>query len=187
MAAPLLAPLAALPGAVAVSALVYHPLPAWFFFPSFLLWFRRVFYCCVAPRHCPTVPLCPLIMLQQESTSQFFVLFFCVLFVCCLCVGRAGDVLAGQTPFGGVGAVRSLNLHEFQSKDLMEEFGVVVQKGKAATTAEEAEEVSKWIKSESELCVSVPLALLVSAGLSVYASVCLSPCCFTLPQTRTRS
>lgn len=56
---------------------------------------------------------------------------------------------AVATPFGGVGAVRSLNLHEFQSKDLMEEFGVVVQKGKAATTAEEAEEVSKWIKSEN--------------------------------------
>ena len=47
------------------------------------------------------------------------------------------------------GAARLLNLHEYQSKDLLENFKVRVQKGKMAETANEAYEVSKWIKSES--------------------------------------
>jgi len=45
--------------------------------------------------------------------------------------------------------VRHLNLHEYQSKDIMEEYGVKVQKGKMAETAEEAYKVAQWIKSEN--------------------------------------
>eukprot|EP00939_MAST-03C_sp_MAST-3C-sp1_P002845 g2845.t1 len=45
--------------------------------------------------------------------------------------------------------VRFLNLHEYQSKDVMEQFNVRVQKGKMASTSEEALEISKWIKSEN--------------------------------------
>jgi len=45
-----------------------------------------------------------------------------------------------------VGAVRHLNLHEYQSKDLMEKFGVQVQKGRVAATAKEAGDVARWIR-----------------------------------------
>ncbi len=46
--------------------------------------------------------------------------------------------------------MRFLNLHEYQSKDLLESFGVVVQKGKSAATPEEALKVAQWIAAESE-------------------------------------
>jgi succinyl-CoA synthetase beta subunit len=44
-----------------------------------------------------------------------------------------------------VGAVRFLNLHEYQSKDLMEKFGAKVQRGRMAASAAEAEAVAKEI------------------------------------------
>jgi len=47
------------------------------------------------------------------------------------------------------GAVRHLNLHEYQSKDVMEEFNVCVQKGKMANSAQEAFEIAQWIKAEN--------------------------------------
>jgi len=43
--------------------------------------------------------------------------------------------------------VRHLNLHEYQSKGLMEKFGVRVQKGKPASNAEEAYKVAKELKA----------------------------------------
>ncbi len=43
------------------------------------------------------------------------------------------------------GAVRYLNLHEYQSKDLMEKFGVRVQNGAMASTPDEAYNVAKNI------------------------------------------
>jgi succinyl-CoA synthetase beta subunit len=46
-----------------------------------------------------------------------------------------------------IGAVRRLNLHEYQSKDLMEKFGVQVQKGKMASSAKEAGQIAKWIRA----------------------------------------
>eukprot|EP00591_Stephanopyxis_turris_P003441 CAMPEP_0195518000 /NCGR_PEP_ID=MMETSP0794_2-20130614/11923_1 /TAXON_ID=515487 /ORGANISM="Stephanopyxis turris, Strain CCMP 815" /LENGTH=433 /DNA_ID=CAMNT_0040646891 /DNA_START=68 /DNA_END=1369 /DNA_ORIENTATION=+ len=45
--------------------------------------------------------------------------------------------------------VRYLNLHEYQSKDLMEAYGVNVQKGKMAESAADAASVAKWIKDEN--------------------------------------
>ena len=42
--------------------------------------------------------------------------------------------------------VRNLNLHEYQSKTIMERYGVNVQKGREATTAEGALEAAKWVK-----------------------------------------
>mmetsp|Transcript_6982 Transcript_6982/g.11073 ORF Transcript_6982/g.11073 Transcript_6982/m.11073 type:complete len:430 (+) Transcript_6982:2166-3455(+) len=47
---------------------------------------------------------------------------------------------------GSIGQVRNLNLHEFQSKIVMERFDVNVQRGKEATSAAEALEVAKGIK-----------------------------------------
>jgi hypothetical protein len=43
------------------------------------------------------------------------------------------------------GAVRFLNLHEYQSKDLMEAHGVTVQRGKMASTPAEAAAVAAEI------------------------------------------
>eukprot|EP00940_MAST-03C_sp_MAST-3C-sp2_P003114 g3114.t1 len=54
-----------------------------------------------------------------------------------------------SVPSTKIGAVRYLNLHEYQSKDVMEMFNVRVQKGKMAATAEEALEVAKWIKKDN--------------------------------------
>ncbi len=50
----------------------------------------------------------------------------------------------------GIGAVRHLNLHEYQSKNLLEKYGVQVQKGRVADTSAEAGSVAKWIRSASE-------------------------------------
>ncbi|RYY35347.1 hypothetical protein EON62_02565 [archaeon] len=47
------------------------------------------------------------------------------------------------------GAVRFLNLHEYQSKDLLESYGVQVQKGRMAKDAEEAAKVASWILGEN--------------------------------------
>ena len=44
---------------------------------------------------------------------------------------------------------RFLNLHEYQSKDLMEKFGVQVQRGQSATSAEAARRVAEEILSEA--------------------------------------
>lgn len=43
------------------------------------------------------------------------------------------------------GAVRYLNLHEYQSKDLMEKFGVIVQNGRMAATPQAARQVAEEI------------------------------------------
>eukprot|EP01138_Halocafeteria_seosinensis_P010452 gb/GECG01010672.1/.p1 GENE.gb/GECG01010672.1/~~gb/GECG01010672.1/.p1 ORF type:complete len:463 (+),score=91.86 gb/GECG01010672.1/:1-1389(+) len=53
------------------------------------------------------------------------------------------------TPVGNAGSVRFLNLHEYQSKDLLESYAVSVQKGKVARSADEAYEVAKWLKKEN--------------------------------------
>ena len=39
--------------------------------------------------------------------------------------------------------VRNLNLHEYQSKDLMEKYGVAVQKFRIANTPEEADRAAR--------------------------------------------
>lgn len=54
-------------------------------------------------------------------------------------------LMAPQT----AGAKRFLNLHEYQSKDLLEKYGVSVQKGKVASTAAEAKAISDWILEEN--------------------------------------
>lgn len=61
---------------------------------------------------------------------------------------RRAPRLMTSTPASQV-AVRYLNLHEYQSKDLMEAYNVNVQKGKMAETADEAAEVAQWIKGEN--------------------------------------
>lgn len=58
------------------------------------------------------------------------------------------------------GAVRFLNLHEYQSKDLMEKYNVQVQKGRVAHDVDEAREVAHWIKTdnpEAELIVKAQI------------------------------
>ena len=70
-------------------------------------------------------------------------------------------------------AVRHLNLHEYQSKDLMETHGVLVQKGRMAATAKEAGDVARWIlkaNPKAELIVKAQvrgIALLGAAGRKV--------------------
>ena len=48
-------------------------------------------------------------------------------------------------PAARLGAVRYLNLHEYQSKDLMESYNVIVQRGRMARTPEEAAAVAEEI------------------------------------------
>lgn len=47
------------------------------------------------------------------------------------------------------GALRFLNLHEYQSRDLMEQYGVQVQKGQMADSADAAYEIAARMKKES--------------------------------------
>jgi len=60
-------------------------------------------------------------------------------------------VCSAQGVFGPstAGSKRFLNLHEYQSKDLLDKFGVNTQKGRVASTPEEALEISKWILNDS--------------------------------------
>lgn len=63
---------------------------------------------------------------------------------CWDCVG------CDQSPFvSKAGAVRFLNLHEYQSKDLMESYGVVVQPGRMAASPAEALEIATKLQAES--------------------------------------
>ena len=43
-------------------------------------------------------------------------------------------------------AIRNLNLHEYQSKTLMDKYNVLTQKGQECRNAEEATKVCEWIK-----------------------------------------
>lgn len=54
---------------------------------------------------------------------------------------------APRVAAGCVGAVRNLNLHEYQSKSLMEKYNVTVQRGAVAASAEEAAKVAQNIKA----------------------------------------
>ena len=53
--------------------------------------------------------------------------------------------------FSGVAAtqVRFLNLHEFQSKSVMDKYGVTTQRGEPATTAEQARKIAEAIKKKN--------------------------------------
>jgi succinyl-CoA synthetase beta subunit len=48
---------------------------------------------------------------------------------------------------------RFFDLHEYQSKDLMRKFGVLVQKGDIATTPEQAEQVAKNLNVKDGILV----------------------------------
>jgi succinyl-CoA synthetase beta subunit len=52
-----------------------------------------------------------------------------------------------SAPGGAVQQVRRLNLHEYQSKSVMEKFNVNVQRGKEATSAAAAGEIARKIKA----------------------------------------
>lgn len=75
---------------------------------------------------------------------------------------RTLPVAVGAAPSSLVpsGAFRCLNLHEYQSKDLLESFGVVVQKGSVSSTPQEALDIASRIKaenSEAELIVKAQI------------------------------
>lgn len=54
-----------------------------------------------------------------------------------------------QSPFASaVGACRLLNLHEYQSKDLMESYGATVQPGRMAATPAEALKIATDLQKE---------------------------------------
>lgn len=75
--------------------------------------------------------------------------------------------VASQSLFApsAAGSKRFLNLHEYQSKDLMEKFGVNVQKGRMASNAAEAKEISDWILRDSA-CAPPPRACHAAPGLA---------------------
>lgn len=71
-----------------------------------------------------------------------------------------GASLPGVFGPSTAGSKRFLNLHEYQSKDLLDKFGVNTQKGRVAATPEEALEISKWILNdnpEAELIVKAQI------------------------------
>ena len=61
------------------------------------------------------------------------------------CIAGTRSAVSVRSPIHG--QRRFLNLHEYQSKDLMESFGTRVQKGKMAETAAGAKDVATWIKT----------------------------------------
>lgn len=48
---------------------------------------------------------------------------------------------------------RFFDLHEYQSKDVMRRFGVLVQKGDIATTPEQAEEVARKLNVKDGILI----------------------------------
>jgi hypothetical protein len=66
------------------------------------------------------------------------------------------------------GAVRFLNLHEYQSKDLMESYGVVVQPGRMAATPAEAFEIATKLQAESTCLFVLGVALAAVVDGRVY-------------------
>jgi succinyl-CoA synthetase beta subunit len=56
-------------------------------------------------------------------------------------------VARAEPAAAALGAVRHLNLHEYQSKTLMDKHSVRCQRGREATSAEQAFEAAKWIKT----------------------------------------
>lgn len=59
---------------------------------------------------------------------------------------------------------RFLNLHEYQSKELMEKAGAVVQKGKMADSAAKAREIAEWILRENPSAELVVKAQIHAGG-----------------------
>lgn len=53
------------------------------------------------------------------------------------------------------GGARFLNLHEYQSKDLMEKYGVSVQVGRMAASEAEAKSIATEILTNSTTCQSI--------------------------------
>jgi hypothetical protein len=81
--------------------------------------------------------------------------------------------------------VRFLNLHEYQSKDLLESFGVQVQTGKPAASAAEAVEVGQWVHKKgmcvcARVCCWYPVDSV--AGLSRFSGAgCAAACAAPAP------
>ena len=82
---------------------------------------------------------------------------------------RQSPLSAVSAAAQSLGGVRFLNLHEYQSKEVMEKFNVVVQKGDVADSAEKARKVAEWIKNDStyccRTCCAVMFALLTCGGI----------------------
>lgn len=64
----------------------------------------------------------------------------------------------------GASLVRFLNLHEYQSKDLMESAGVKVQKGKMADSPAKARQVAEWILKDNPKAELVVKAQIHAGG-----------------------
>lgn len=81
---------------------------------------------------------------------------------------------------GGVIA-RNFHLHEYQSKDIMREFGVTVQKGGIALSAEQALEVSKPLNPKAGLIVKAQVHAggrgkgKLTSGLKGGVQICKTP------------
>jgi succinyl-CoA synthetase beta subunit len=65
---------------------------------------------------------------------------------------------------------RFFDLHEYQSKDLMRKFGVLVQKGDIATTPEQAEQVAKNLNVKDGILVLKAQVHAGGRGKGIYYS-----------------
>jgi len=72
--------------------------------------------------------------------------------------------LGRQLPCSSAGAVRFLNLHEWQSKILLEEYDVRTQRGREATSPEEALAASQWVKEAAPDCELILKAQIHAGG-----------------------
>ena len=81
----------------------------------------------------------------------------------------------------GGALMRNFHLHEYQSKDIMREFGITVQKGGIALTAEEAFNVSKPLDPKGGLIVKAQVHAggrgkgKLTSGLQGGVQICKTP------------
>ncbi len=91
---------------------------------------------------------------------------------------------AVSSPLHVVRGARALNLHEYQSKELMQKFDVSIQKFKAANTAAEAEAAAKQLSLFSFIVV---FRVIISIVISMVNSSLLSSSSVALPMQYARS
>jgi hypothetical protein len=71
-----------------------------------------------------------------------------------------------------VGAVRNINIHEYQSMELMKSFDIGIPGGHVASTPEEAENIYLNILNKRELCFVIYKLLTDSNNVNVLFILC---------------
>jgi succinyl-CoA synthetase beta subunit len=75
-----------------------------------------------------------------------------------------GAVHRGAPAAAGVGGIRRFNLHEYQSKEVMDKYGIRTQNGKEASTAAEAKIVAEALKKANPGCELILKAQVHAGG-----------------------